>query len=185
MPIKILTISGCSGTGKTQLLRELVERKNHFCHLQGITTRKPRPSDIGEYRYVTEEEFEALKEGNELFNAVTFGGTQYGTRHQDIYKAMDDNRIAVRIITPDYVPLFQTIDLHRVRSLFLLAPPKEVLEQRMVGRGDTVEEIKKRMEEELDWEERAKNNPTYFTFFEPDTPENTLTSVFEYIDSLR
>jgi len=89
---RIVVLSGPSGTGKTTVLRKLVE-SSPVSIVKAITatTRPPRPNEADgrDYHFLGPVEFRRLKdEGRFLETAEVFGtGTWYGTPKSEVERA--------------------------------------------------------------------------------------------------
>ena len=89
--LRILSVSGLSGSGKTTATQELLDRHpEKFIRLVRTTTRPPRPEDaaLKNHHFLTVEDFNReLKEG--LIYAPRFnGGHHYGYSVEDILSAL-------------------------------------------------------------------------------------------------
>ena len=140
----MIVLIGESGSGKTTILKELEKRgykkaKNH-------TTRQPREGEqeIGEYEFISKEQFEDMWEKNELLERVKLGGEYYGISQESL---------AEDIVT---IQIVETIPVIKERAkamgkedisiqVFYIAVPSEERIQRMLRRGDSIEAIQKRI----------------------------------------
>jgi guanylate kinase len=89
---RIVVLSGPSGTGKTTVVRKLIETAP-VPILKAITatTRPPRPGEVDgrDYRFLAPNEFERLRSQGEFLEiAEVFGtGTWYGTPRAEVERA--------------------------------------------------------------------------------------------------
>ncbi|MEY8205966.1 MAG: guanylate kinase [Bermanella sp.] len=142
-------VSAASGTGKTSLLKELLEQTQDAVVSVSHTTRAKREGEENglHYHFVAEEQFTGLiAQGDFLEHAQVFGN-YYGTSQSavasqlaqglDVILEIDwQGAQQVRRLMPDAV------------GIFILPPSKEALLSRLQGRGqDSAEVIKGRMEE--------------------------------------
>uniref|UniRef100_UPI0040572BD5 guanylate kinase n=1 Tax=Alistipes sp. TaxID=1872444 RepID=UPI0040572BD5 len=146
---KIIIFSAPSGSGKTTIVKALLERYPQFEFSISATSRQPRgkEQDGVDYHFLSEEAFaqkvkeEAFVEWEEVYK-----GTSYGTLKSEIE----------RIWSKGHVILFDVdvmggINLKRIfkkqaLSLFIMPPSMEELRRRLEGRGtDSPETIEKRL----------------------------------------
>lgn len=159
--MKILTLTGVSGTGKTTVCKELIE--NHDCtFLVSITTREKRDSDLeGEFEYLSEEDFLKEKAADKFLWTSYHYGNWYGTRKADIINALYSDTISLMILVPDVVPILHQYAGDDVLSLFMEDLPQETLRKRMEERGDKEEIITKRLQAIGDWHQQALQTEHY------------------------
>ena len=138
----IFIISAPSGSGKSTLVTRLLKAIPGLMFSVSYTTREPRGQEVdGEsYRFVAREDFERMIERGEFLECAQVFGNYYGT-HQGILEAA---RAAGRDVVLD-------IDVQGARQLkdripeavtiFILAPSRKVLEDRLRARGEDREEV--------------------------------------------
>ncbi len=146
---KIIIFSAPSGSGKTTIVRALLQRYDNFEFSISATSRHPRgqEQDGVDYYFLTPEAFrqkveeEAFVEWEEVYP-----GTSYGTLKSEME----------RIWAKGHIILFDVdvmggINLKRIfgeqaLSLFVMPPSVEELRRRLEGRGtDSPEVIEKRI----------------------------------------
>ena len=139
---KLFVISAPSGAGKTSLVRALLDSHKHLVVSVSHTTRARRPGEVeGEsYFFVTVERFEALiKEGAFLEYARVFDN-YYGTGRAQVEQRLHQGRDVVLEI--DWQGAQQVRRAHPACvSIFILPPSRQVLEQRLRGRGTDSEAV--------------------------------------------
>ena len=81
MPGTLLIVSAPSGAGKTTLVRELLSRDSQVKLSISYTTRQPRPGeqDGRDYRFVSVDEFLAMRSRSEFLESAEVHGNFYGT----------------------------------------------------------------------------------------------------------
>ncbi len=135
-------VSAASGTGKTSLLKEMLQQTQDVVVSVSHTTRVMREGEKNavHYHFVEKSEFESLiNEGDFLEHAQVFGnyyGTSQSAVKQQLAQGLDvileidwQGAEQVRRLMPDAV------------SIFILPPSKSALLSRLQGRGQDSQEI--------------------------------------------
>lgn len=95
--IKNIFITGASGSGKTTVIKHLLNKFPSTYLNISYTSRKPRKNEIHgrEYYFLTEDEFEQKIKNGELLEYVKFKGNYYGTpkNHIEILDKTKTHRI--------------------------------------------------------------------------------------------
>jgi guanylate kinase len=145
----VFIISAPSGSGKSTLVGRLLHEMDNLMFSVSYTTRTPRgPEREGEnYRFLSRPEFEARIANDEFLEYASVYDNYYGT-HRSV---LDQARAAGKDLVLD-------IDVQGARQLkskipeavtvFILAPSREILEQRLRARGeDSDAVIQRRLQE--------------------------------------
>lgn len=140
---RAVLFSAPSGSGKTTIIRRLMQYFDCFEFSISATSRQPRAGEQHgvDYYFLTPEEFEQrVQQGHFLEWEEVYAGTRYGTLKSEID----------RICQKDKVVIFDVdvkggINLKRyfgddALAIFVMPPSIEVLEQRLRGRGTESEE---------------------------------------------
>lgn len=140
-------MSGPSGSGKSSIVRELLDRLDVEFSVS-VTTRLPRPGERhgDHYNFVSRRDFEAMIENGELLEWAIYNNRFYGTPAAPIEQAVAEGR--------DILLEIEIQGARQVREqrpdavMFFVAPPSmDELERRLRRRGDTSEEdIEDRLE---------------------------------------
>ncbi|KAF9738356.1 guanylate kinase [Paraphaeosphaeria minitans] len=147
-----IVISGPSGSGKSTMLKRLFdEYPGKFGFSVSHTTRSPRAGEENgrDYNFVSKGDFLDLVEKKGFVEHAQFGGNHYGTSIKAVEDIAEKGQVCILDIEMEGVkqvanhPAFP-----KPRFLFLSPPSKEVLEQRLRGRGtDKEEAILKRLKQ--------------------------------------
>jgi guanylate kinase len=143
----IFIISAPSGTGKTTLLRKMIEQLPGLRFSVSHTTRSPRTNEQEgkDYHFVSPPVFQEMVDRDEFLEWAEVLGHRYGTA-----------RVNVLTLESEGIDLILDIDtqgakkvrerVSRSVSVFLLPPSPRVLEERLVKRGlDSPEVIRLRL----------------------------------------
>ena len=81
-PCPIVGITGFPGAGKSSLIKEVIDLSSNNIELSiSATTREPRDKEIHgkDYFFISDEEFNNLKDNDAFIEDATVHGYQYGT----------------------------------------------------------------------------------------------------------
>ncbi len=138
-------VSAPSGAGKTSLVRALVEAEERLCFAISHTTRPRREGEIHgrDYLFVDEAEFLRMVEAGEFLEHARVFGNRYGTGRAQVEEAMADGYDVLLEI--DWQGARQVRErMPESRSIFILPPSREVLEQRLRSRATDSEDVIRR-----------------------------------------
>ncbi len=160
----VFIISAPSGSGKSTLVEQLMRQVPRLRFSVSYTTRQPRgkEADGVDYFFVSREEFEARIVKDEFLEYAEVFGNYYGTHVSDLDRAGREG-----------VDLVLDIDVQGARqlrqklktripgpvSIFILAPSRQILEERLRARNqDSEPVIQRRLNEAA---EEIRNYPEY------------------------
>jgi guanylate kinase len=139
----LFVISAPSGTGKTTLLRKVMDRLPGLSFSVSHTTRPPRPGEKNgrDYHFVVKTDFLAMIDQGQFLEYAEVHGNLYGTS----WGAIDQQRKAGSDVILDIDVQGASI-LRRSRQLaathIFISPPSILqLEKRLRGRGTESEEM--------------------------------------------
>jgi guanylate kinase len=144
----VFVISAPSGTGKTTLLRRVMEQLPGLQFSVSYTTRLPRANEReGEdYHFVSPYVFQKMVERGEFLEWAEVLGNRYGTARVDL-KKLETKKIdlLLDIDTQGAKKVVEKID--HTLLIYILPPSLKALQERLVKRGlDSIEMIKLRLE---------------------------------------
>ena len=140
-------VSGPSGSGKSSIVRELLDRLDIDFSVSA-TTRLPRPGERhgDHYDFVSLKDFEAMIESGDLLEWAKYNNRYYGTPRAAVDAAVAAGR---DILLEIEIQGARQVRQNRPDALmFFIAPPSlEELETRLRRRGDTsASDIEDRLE---------------------------------------
>jgi guanylate kinase len=138
----VFIISAPSGSGKSTLVSRLMAEVENLTFSVSYTTRKPRGADADgvDYNFVERDEFEARIAGNEFLEHAEVFGNYYGTHQTALQVAESKGKDLVLDIDVQGAAQLRK----RVRNavtIFILAPSREILEQRLRFRSQDSDEV--------------------------------------------
>lgn len=133
----LVTVTGPSASGKTELVHRLIDGHG-FGKLVSVTTRPMRVGEVEgkDYYFISESDFNDHEATNGLIQSVNFNGKNYGTTIDGLERVFEAGLTPIVIVEPGGVNQFESLeDKHDfvVYSVFITAP-YEVLEQRFKSR---------------------------------------------------
>lgn len=131
-----------SGAGKSSLVRALLQQDPSIMLSVSCTTRAPRPgeADGREYRFVTVEEFQRLREEQRLLEWAEVHGNFYGTPRDPIDEATRGGRDVLLEI--DWQGARQVKQRYPAAiGIFVLPPSIDELENRLKARGQDAPQV--------------------------------------------
>ncbi len=138
----VFIISAPSGSGKSTLVSRLLASDPGLRFSVSYTTREPRGNEKrGEsYIYISREEFLERIERNEFLEYAEVFGNFYGTNRQNLELAVTEGKdLILDIDVKGARQLKETIP--EAVSIFILAPSRDVLEQRLRSRSEDSQEV--------------------------------------------
>ena len=133
---QLFVISAPSGAGKSSLIQKII---NNFENIElsiSATTRAPREGEVDgkHYFFVTENEFNSMKEDDAFIEYALVHNYQYGTLRKYIDEKLSKG---INIICDIDVQGFQLIQRDGIdhTSIFIIPPSIEELEKRLLKRG--------------------------------------------------
>ena len=144
---KLFVISAPSGTGKTSLVRALIDEDRAISVAVSHTTR-PRRSGEKEginYHFVTEQTFQGMVDANEFIEWACVFGYLYGTSLSAVEKELARGKdLILEIDWQGADQIRQRVE--SVKTIFLFPPSHKALRDRLVKRAqDDKETVKKRL----------------------------------------
>jgi guanylate kinase len=145
----LFVVAAASGTGKTSLVKALVESMPGLGVSISHTTRPMRPGELEgvNYHFTAREEFvRMIGEGDFLEHAEVFGNL-YGTSKQWVLDQLQQDRDVILEIDWQGAAQIRRL-LPESVGIFILPPSLETLQSRLTGRGqDSADVIAHRLRE--------------------------------------
>jgi len=132
----LLVISAPSGTGKSTLIRRLRAEFPRLAFSVSYTTRQARTGeqDGQDYHFVSDAQFQQLRENEELAEWAEVHGHWYGSSRAAVLEMLDQGRDILFDIDVQGAKQLHESFAQGI-FLFLFPPSMAALEQRLRGRG--------------------------------------------------
>ncbi len=139
----MLVISSPSGAGKSTIARNLMERDRQIGMSVSVTTRQRRQSEIEgvHYNFVSQREFERMRDSDSLLEWAEVHGNFYGTPRDPVELAMSEGRDMLFDIDWQGAQQLQDKMKADVVSIFILPPTMAELQSRLHRRAEDTEEV--------------------------------------------
>ena len=156
---KLIVISAPSGTGKTTVVKKLLQQSTNLEASVSFTTRKMRENEKEglDYFFVSEKTFANMIQNNDFLEHATVFGNFYGTEKKSVSENLNEGVNVILEI--DWQGALQIkSSMPSCVMIFLIPPSKEVLLARLKNRGtDSDQEIAYRFNQAvLDLEQSNK-----------------------------
>lgn len=138
----LFIIAAASGTGKTSLVKALIEGDERLGVSVSHTTRAPRPGEVDgvNYHFTDREAFLAeVARGHFLEHAEVFGNL-YGTSRTWVEQRLEEDHDVILEIDWQGAQIVRQL-MPQALSVFILPPSLPALEQRLTGRGTDSDEV--------------------------------------------
>lgn len=143
----LFVVSAASGTGKTSLVKALLERVTNLHVSVSHTTRGQRAGELDgvHYHFTTKEQFLTQVEDNGFIEYAEVFGNYYGTSQATVQKQLQQGHDVLLEI--DWQGAEQVRKLFpQSKQIFILPPTQFDLRQRLSNRGtDSTEVIEHRL----------------------------------------
>jgi guanylate kinase len=138
----VFIISAPSGSGKSTLVHRLLRDVPDLTFSVSYTTRRRRGVEQNgqSYHYIAREEFEVRVARDEFLEHAEVFGNYYGTHREALDRAQCEGKDLVLDIDVQGAGQLKS-KIPDAVSIFILAPSREVLEQRLRARSEDSEDV--------------------------------------------
>src|SRR5438445_1321995 len=151
----LFVLSAPSGGGKTTLV-DALRKTSEFTYLVSCTTRPARAGEVDgeDYRFLSDEEFNARAKAGEFLEDATVHGHRYGTLLKPIVEdLMNGQDVLIDIDTQGAANIRKHKDEFirgALADVFIMPPDVDELRRRLTKRGtETSDEIEARLATEI------------------------------------
>ena len=142
MAARLFIVSAPSGTGKTTLVKALLNRVDHLVYSISHTTRQPRQGEAHgkDYFFVDKAQFMEMADAGQMLEWAQVHGNCYGTSKIFVQDQLAAGQSVILDIDVQGGRQIMDSGLNPV-SIFIMPPSLTVLEQRLRGRGTDAEDV--------------------------------------------
>lgn len=177
----LIIISSPSGAGKTTLCKMIVQNDPLIKLSISATTRPKRPQEQDgiDYFFVSENQFNEMKNNQQLLEFATVFDNQYATPRQKVdHHLTNGHCVLFDIDWQGARQIKQKYQQNDVVSIFILPPSLQELERRLKARAqDSLEIVNKRMQE-------AKNEISHYHEYDFVIINDDLNNSYHKIKSI-
>lgn len=181
---KIVVLSAPSGTGKTTLVNELKKRCDDIAVSVSYTTRSPRPGETKgiDYHFIGQDNFKKMIRDGFFAEWAKVYDNYYGTSKDFIEKNIKKSKIV--LLTIDTQGGLQIKKQYPEAILIGILPPSlKEQEIRLKKRGETSENIRRRLKESS-MERKILIEKYDYRFINRDI-ESTARKIFSIISKIK
>ena len=141
-------LSAPAGTGKTTLVRMLLEEFHQLVESVSYTTRSPRPNEIPgrDYHFIAHQEFQGKIDQGEFLEYAQVFGSYYGTSRKALEAQQEKGKHVILVI--DTQGALQLKGKLQAAFIFVSPPSLDELRARLHRRKSETEEA---IEHRLSW----------------------------------
>ena len=139
---KIILVTAPSGSGKTSIVRYLMEHFPTLAFSISATTRSPRKNEMDgvDYHFITEADFkEKIHQKEFLEWEMVYEGKYYGTLKSELSRIWSLNKVPVLDIDVQGAIHVQQQYPINTLAIYIQAPSAEELRNRLLRRGSETE----------------------------------------------
>lgn len=143
----LFIITAPSGTGKTSLVRALLQTDPNLSLSISHTSRPPRSDEINgrDYHFISKQDFLNMQAQGEFLESAVVYGNLYGTSQKWINEAISSGKDILLEIDCQGAKQVRKF-FPQSKGIFILPPSSDTLEKRLKTRGqDNPEIIKQRL----------------------------------------
>lgn len=170
----MLVLSGASASGKTEVAK-LIARKYGLMKVITVTTREKRvgEQDGVDYFFVSKDQFKELIDTDKLVEYTVYNTNFYGSKKDQI----TDNRILV--IEAEGLKKYISLNNPSIIT-FALMSDDDIRKERMINRGDDIEDIERRLKsDKVVFSEENLKGTNYFIQNVNKTLEEVADEIYE------
>ena len=148
-PGRLYVVAAPSGAGKTSLVKALMQREPKLRFSVSYTTRAPRANEIEgrDYHFVPHAKFAEMAARGEFLEHAQVYDNSYGTSLRAVEDALRRGELVLLEIDWQGARQVRT-RLPEARSIFILPPTRQALEQRLTTRStDSDAVIRRRLQD--------------------------------------
>jgi guanylate kinase len=176
----LVVLTGPAGSGK-DALTQLLERDSALRKFPSITTRPMRPGELQgrPYTFVSDSDFDSLRDAEGLLNDVSVGGYRYGIQRDALQEAYANGACLILHLTRDWALKVRSLYANTILVL-VKVPTVEEQTRRLRMRGHDDREIARRLDDKEVQDPREEGFDLVLVN-ETDSLDNTHTNLMTFL----
>ena len=149
---KMIILSSPSGAGKTTLVKKISKKEKYKISVSH-TTRKPRVGEIDgeDYFFISQNKFEELIKEDAFLEYANVFKNLYGSTKEQVFNDLKNGKnVLFDIDWQGTQQIKNKTSDYNLITFFILPPSREVLNERLISRGENNEEILQMRMEQFD-----------------------------------
>ncbi|MFP3982661.1 MAG: guanylate kinase [Desulfurivibrionaceae bacterium] len=139
---RLFVISAPSGTGKTTILKRVMEVNQGLVFSVSHTTRPPRLQEVDgqDYHFISKQDFDRMSRAGDFLEWAQVHENYYGTSRAEVEKELRKGRDVILDIDVQGARQVREKAADVCCSIFIAPPSRQELKKRLSGRGSESEE---------------------------------------------
>ena len=180
----LVVVSGPSGVGKSTIVAELAHRHPQVVPIVTATTRERREGELDKvhYHFLSDEQFQQLRDRDGLLEHALVHGQWYGTPIDQVRGILAAGRDAILTIDPQGARSVRAL-VPDALLIFIMPPSIEDLERRLARRGSEEGPALALRRRNAEAEMAAANDYDYAIVNQTDHPDDAVEQIWEIIQA--
>ncbi|TMB56265.1 MAG: guanylate kinase [Chloroflexi bacterium] len=180
----LVVVSGPSGVGKSTIVAELARRRPQVVPIVTATTRARREGETDKvhYHFLTDAEFEKLRQRGGLLEEALVHGYWYGSPIDQVRGILAAGRDAILTIDPQGARSVRKL-VPDALLIFIMPPSIEDLAERLAARGSEDPESLAVRRRDAEAEMRTTGDYDYVIVNETGNPDGAADRIWEIVQA--
>ena len=178
---KALIFSAPSGSGKTTIVKHLLQKNDKLAFSISVCTRPARVGEINakDYYFLTSEEFKKKINSDSFVEwEEVYSGSYYGTLKSEVERIWDEGNVVVFDVDVKGGVALKKYFKEKALAVFIKVPTIEVLKERLEDRGtESAESLAARLQ-------KVKYELSFEDYFDVTIVNNRLEDSFKVSEEI-
>lgn len=163
----IVIISAASGTGKTTVIKRVLDLEPELFYSVSATTREKRPNEVHgkDYLFVDHVTFKKWIQEGKLLEWAEVYGEYYGTPRQPIEEALSNGKSVIADLDVHGMKKLKEVYGENAVSVFLFPPDFETLVERLRKRSEQTGESEEQLKIRINKAKEELSNARFYDYW--------------------